>query len=146
MAGTNLKLKLTPEFYLHLIFLVAALTVIVLSFTMTLIGPSLVYLPGSAVPLPESCTARLLFGIDCPGCGLTRAFISISNGEFANAWKFNPASFVVYLFVVVQLPWQSFQLSRILRGRPCVEEIWIYILPALVAILLLTQWLVRLLF
>ena len=144
MAGTDLKLKLTPEFCLHLIFLVAALAVIILSFTMTLIGPSLVYLPGSAVPLPESCTARLLFGINCPGCGLTRAFISISRGEFANAWNFNPAAFVVYLFVIIQIPWQTYQLSRILRGRQCVEAIWIYILPVLVAVLLFTQWLVRL--
>ena len=133
----------TAEFFLHLLFFAAAAAVLVLSFNMSVVGSSLVYLPGSSIPLPESCTARLFLGIHCPGCGLTRAFISISHGQFPDAWNYNPASFMVYLFVVVQLPWQAIQMTRIRQGKPSVDALWIYFLPISMAILLLAQWLYR---
>lgn len=144
VADSTGKSGLTAEFYMHLSFFAAAAAVLVLSFSMSVVGSSLVYLPGSSIPLPESCTARLFLGIPCPGCGLTRAFISISHGQFANAWNFNPASFIVYLFVLVQLPWQACQMIRILRNKQSVDALWIYILPITMAILLSGQWLFRL--
>ncbi len=133
----------TAEFYMHLLFFVAAAAVLVLSFSMSVVGSSLVYLPGSSIPLPESCTARQFLGINCPGCGLTRALISISHGQFTDAWNFNPASFMVYLFVLVQLPWQASQMIRIRQRKPSFDALGIYILPISMAILLLAQWLVR---
>src|SRR5262245_42705428 len=42
---------------------------------------------GPSVPLPETCGSKIFFGMECPGCGLTRSFISISHGDFAEAWK-----------------------------------------------------------
>ncbi len=136
--------QLNYEFYMHLGFFLAAVAVVTLSFTMTIIGSQLVCLPGYPLPVPESCTARLLLGMDCPGCGLTRAFISISHGQFRAAWDFNPAAYFVYLFVLVQLPWQLYQMRRNLKGIPSYERSWIYILPIAAALLLVIQWLVRL--
>ncbi len=142
-AGRIWEARIVSELIVHVAFLVAATAVIVLSFTMTLVGWTSVYLPGSWIPLPESCTARLLFGLNCPGCGMTRAFISISHGEFQKAWQFNPASFAVYLFVCAQLPWQSWQISHLFRRKRCVESLWIYAPPIAVAVLMITQWLFR---
>lgn len=136
--------KLSPEFYLHLTFFVMALIVIAMSFAMTVTGTRFVYFPGALLPVPESCTTRLFFGIDCPGCGMTRAFISISHGQFAQAWNFNPASFIAYFFVAVQLPWQLLQMHRIWQGRSAIESIWIYVLPIAMAAAMVIQWLIRL--
>ena len=55
-------------------------------------------------PLPESCMTRLQFGIDCPGCGLTRSFIHLAHGEFSEAWRLNWGSIPVFLLVIFQIP------------------------------------------
>jgi uncharacterized protein DUF2752 len=38
---------------------------------------------------PIVCGSRLLWGVPCPGCGLTRAFCFMSHGEFEAALRFN---------------------------------------------------------
>ena len=137
------KRVMPPQYYMHLSFLVMATVIIAMSFLMRVVGTNLVYLPGSSLPLPESCTARIFFGFDCPACGMTRAFISISHGQFGNAWTFNPASFAAYLFTLVQIPWQSFQLWRIRRGQPSFESIWLFVLPISMVLIMLLQWIYR---
>lgn len=137
-------MQLRAEFFLHLMLLVVSTAVILLSVFMRNEGETLVFLPGSDLPLPESCAVRQLFGINCPGCGLTRAFIAISDGQWARAWHFNPASFVVYLFVVFQIPWRCFQMWRIATHRFPVFSIWLFLPLALVAASLLLQWTVAL--
>ena len=133
----------SPEIYMHLTFFVLAAIVIAMSFSMKVSGTRFVYMPGSILPMPETCTSKLLFGIDCPGCGMTRAFIAISQGELFRAWNFNPASFLAYLFVAVQLPWQSYQMYRLWIGQRSVESYWIYVLPLVLAAAMIIQWLCR---
>jgi len=94
--------------------------------------------------MPETCSAKLLIGISCPGCGLTRSFIAISNGQFEKAWSLNPASFLVYAFIGVQIPWQGFQLYRIRSGRREVQAVWIYVPVIICSSVLMVQWIVRL--
>ena len=134
------------EIGLHLFLLAAGCLVLGLSLGMRTGGETKVYLPGMSIPLPDLCTSKRVFGVDCPGCGLTRGFISISHGQFQQAWHFNPASFVVYVLVVGQVPWQLFQLWRIWCGRHPVNSYWIYLVPALAAASLLVQWVVLLCF
>lgn len=38
---------------------------------------------------PIVCASRLLWGVPCPGCGLTRAFCFMARGEFEAAVRFN---------------------------------------------------------
>lgn len=40
-------------------------------------------------------------GIVDPTCGLTRASVAIARGDVANAWRFNPAAFVIAALAVV---------------------------------------------
>lgn len=136
--------KHPPAYYMHMFFFGMASAVMAMSFLMRVVGSDLVYLPGIHIPLPESCSARILFGFDCPACGMTRAFISISHGQFANAWQFNPASFVVYAFVAAQLPWQIYQMRRIRSGKPGVDGFWIYVPSIVAALSLFGQWIFRL--
>ena len=47
------------------------------------------------------CPIRLIFGISCPGCGLTRAFISVIQLDFDKATYYHPLWFLfIVLFIV----------------------------------------------
>ena len=82
--------------------LVAAFCVVVvfLSVAMRSTGDQHVFLPGMSIPLPELCMTKTVLGIPCPGCGMTRGFISIAHGQWTRAWAFNPVSFLVFALVV----------------------------------------------
>jgi len=102
-----------------------------------------VFAPGVSAAIPEMCLTKLYSGMDCPGCGMTRAFIRISSGHFAKAWQLNRASFVVYLFIAIQIPWHVMQLFRIGKGVGPVDS-WLTILPALgVIVTLVVCWIWR---
>ena len=44
----------------------------------------------AAIVLFYRCPAKKLFGIDCPGCGLTRACLSALRLDFASAFEYHP--------------------------------------------------------
>lgn len=41
------------------------------------------------------CFFHTLFDIHCPGCGLTRAFMSLMKLDFQSAYNYNPLIFIV---------------------------------------------------
>lgn len=45
----------------------------------------------------EVCPSMLVFGLPCPGCGLTRAGILLLKGDFAGAFQMHP---FIYVFVL----------------------------------------------
>ncbi|MBU1598589.1 DUF2752 domain-containing protein [bacterium] len=49
------------------------------------------------------CLFKEVTHIPCPGCGMTRAFLSLIKGEFWKALSFNPASFLLLFFTLVSL-------------------------------------------
>ena len=128
------------ELILHWLFFSMAAIVLLLSFLMKSEGEKAVFLPGFKTAMPETCASQRLFGIDCPGCGMTRAFISISSGRLTRAWNFNPASFIVYLFVAVQIPWHTIQIWRLKnRRRPLVTR-WAYLAPVAMVVVMAVHW------
>ena len=51
------------------------------------------------------CLIRGLTGVPCPSCGMSRAIISVINGDIINAFKFHPLfwlPFVVLLLIVLK--------------------------------------------
>lgn len=129
----------------HLVLLAMAIGIIAISFAMRVgdADSESVYLPWMDTPLPPSCSARLTLGISCPGCGLTRSFIAISHGQLQRAWNLNAASFLIYSFVLVQIPWHLFQINRIRKNVPTVRSLWIYFPLIACAVALVLQWIVR---
>ncbi len=84
------------------------------------------------------------FGIDCPGCGLTRSFIHFAHGRIVEGFALNPAGIAIFLFVVTQIPAAllRFALGRsspfaILWSR--CNEVALIVLPTLTFV----QWIVR---
>lgn len=129
---------------MHVLFLSFAILILGASFVLNSDGLSGVYLPGGEISFPRTCSSRIVFGIDCPGCGMTRAFIAISDGRFGHAWQLNRASFVVYAFVWAQIPWHSLQLIRLWQGRSPLFWPWIYVIPIAVVALMLINWVLKL--
>jgi hypothetical protein len=56
------------------------------------------------------CAFKLLTGLDCPGCGSTRALHALLHGRFEEAFRFNP---ILFAFLIVGL----FALPSFLRGE-----------------------------
>jgi hypothetical protein len=106
------------RFEYHAIALVLCTVVLGLAMTMSVQGGTQVNLPGFSTPLPELCHSRRVFGIDCPGCGMTRCFISLGHGDVASAWTYNASGILLFGLVVAQLPYRTMQLWRLSRGRP----------------------------
>ena len=49
------------------------------------------------------CLNKSLFGIDCLGCGIQRAFMLLIRGEFILAYKMYPAIYTLLLFGIFLL-------------------------------------------
>lgn len=60
--------------------------------------------------LPHFCLFQALFGIECPLCGITRAFCKIANADLNQAYNLNIASFFVAAFLVLQIPLRIFSI------------------------------------
>ena len=69
-------------------------------------------------PLPPLCASKIMLGVECPGCGMTRSFISFAHGDFARAWQFNSVGVLGFVLVLSQIPYRSWQLLRLGRGKP----------------------------
>ncbi len=41
------------------------------------------------------CPVLAVTGVDCPGCGMTRACVALAQGEIASAWSFHPFAFLL---------------------------------------------------
>ena len=126
------------------ILLVLSAVVLTLAFCMQIRNEQQVLVPGTNIPLPELCSFRRWTGLDCPGCGMTRAFISVAQGDVVAAWGYNPASLYFFTLVSLQVPFRAVQLWRLRRGRtPIFTGIWGYLPLFVLMILILGQWAVR---
>lgn len=55
----------------------------------------LVWLQGGGCPIRET------FGISCPGCGMTRAFLAVLQFDFVSAFEAHPLWFTMPVFAVL---------------------------------------------
>ncbi len=65
--------------------------------------------------LPESCSTRIYFDMDCPGCGLTRSFIYLGQGQLLHSLHANRVGWILAACVILQLPFRIISLRR--RGE-----------------------------
>ncbi|MGB8347482.1 MAG: DUF2752 domain-containing protein [Ktedonobacteraceae bacterium] len=65
---------------------------------------------------PSLCLIRRVFGVRCPGCGMTRAFSCIVHGKFKQAFQYN--KLVVIVFPLLCYLWAKSLVAdiRSLRG------------------------------
>jgi hypothetical protein len=129
----------------HIILLALCSFVLLMAAFLSVKERSRVIVPVVQLAVPELCTMRRLMGIDCPGCGLTRCFISLAHGDLVAAWSYNPAGLWLFAIVAFQIPFRGFQLWRISRGLPEMVLPWaLQITFGILAIGLIVQWALRL--
>jgi hypothetical protein len=94
----------------HLWILALALTAIAGAFVLDLSPEGVICLTlhhlGWKVQLPDTCMSRRIFGISCPGCGLTRSFVAMAHGEFYLATSANPMGPVLFVLCCLQIPYR----------------------------------------
>ena len=100
----------------HSIILTVALFIIALSGWLQLKNSGEIEIPLWGA-LPGICSWKNLTGIECPGCGLTRCFVEIGHGHWDDAWRYNPAGFLIFSLVLYQIPFRGLQLWRLWDGR-----------------------------
>ena len=101
----------------HTIVLIFCCMAIVGAFCLGINKTDHISTPWLNIQLPSVCQFKNVTGLDCPGCGLTRAFVSIAHGRIAEAWQYNGASLLVFAFVLMQIPYRAIQIWRIRSGR-----------------------------
>jgi hypothetical protein len=107
-------------------------------------GDQQVMVPVIGRPLPGVCTYQRLFGLGCPGCGLTRCFISMAHADLRAAWHFSPAGMLLFALVAIQLPLRGLQLWRIRRGQSELRLGWLANAAFwLCLVALVVQWAIR---
>lgn len=149
-----------------------SLSVLGLALVLSVRGEEQVIVPIAGRPLPGMCGSRMLLGVECPGCGLTRSFINLAHGlenlgraggelvggdasdanrrlgaarhNIARAWHFNPGGLLLFTIMVAQIPLRSWRLWQARRGRrpPALGWMGRWILWV-AAIVLIGQWLIR---
>jgi hypothetical protein len=102
--------------------------------------PAAVHVAGHE--LPVICPSRLLFGVNCPGCGMTRSVLMTLGGDLRGALNVNPAG----PFLVVALILLAAQLlfaARVREESPSVTRRlrpWASLYGVVVASVMLIQW------
>lgn len=87
------------------------------------------------VPIPSTCPSQTIFGVDCPGCGLTRSFIFLAHGDWRAAYFRNRAGWLLAAAVVLQIPYRLVALlgrNRQPLGRRVPEIVGILLIVALI--------------
>ena len=101
----------------HVVLLILPIVVVGMSLLLNVQGERRVVIPYVNVPLPALCTWQRLTDRPCPGCGLTRCFISMAHGDVAGAWQFHPLGVFLFGLLLVQVPYRGVQLWRLNHGR-----------------------------
>ncbi|MCU0961961.1 MAG: DUF2752 domain-containing protein [Pirellulaceae bacterium] len=125
----------------HVTYLLLALAVAAASSLLDVQDADRVVLPQLGITIPATCRFRQFTGVPCPGCGLTRAFISLAHGRLSAAWSYHPGGILFFALVLFQIPYRVWQLVRLRRGqaahRFAVADRWVL---ASLAVVMLAQW------
>jgi hypothetical protein len=92
--------------------------------------------------LPVVCPSRLLFGVNCPGCGMTRSVLLTLGGDLRGALSVNPAGpFLVVALILIAA--QLLFAARSDEGGASVRRRllpWASAYGAVVVSVMLIQW------
>lgn len=130
----------------HLSMFLIAAAVLVLSFALRVRADQRVAFIGlGRLPAPELCGSRVWFGVDCPGCGLTRGFIRLASGDWSGAIALNRVSPLLAFAVLTQFPYRLAMLRGWPPARRLAESPWPNAFGWLLIIALIGNWLLKLL-
>jgi hypothetical protein len=127
----------------HRAMLGLSLAVLVVALALVDDGDGRLRLPFTTVALPAVCTFRRIFGVDCPGCGLTRAFVALAHGRLAAGWHYHPVGVLLFAGVLAQTPYRLWQLARLARGRGEFRHPLLVGTGSFLIVALFVQWVLK---
>jgi hypothetical protein len=110
-----------------------------------IVGAILTPLIGALFVQIPLCPTAALFGMPCPGCGLTRATLAALHGDFPRAFHFHPLFFIatpLYLGVIASIAW-SFVRGGTEAPPSKRTSQWITAGAVTLLVLLFIVWLAR---
>ena len=129
----------------HIEMLVIACIVLVASFLLS-VGPGsrvhFTFLPDNL--LPKTCFTQEIFGVGCPGCGLTRSFIHLTRLEWQSSWDMHRLGWLMFLATLLQIPYRAQALLS--NNGSFVPVSLAKTFGNVLVVLLITNWLGGLLF
>lgn len=125
------------------LLLVGSVAVLALAASLEVEDGARVVVPHLEFVLPEVCTFRRVLDFPCPGCGLTRSFISLAHGDFPSGVSYHPIGPLLFAIVMLQPPTRGIRLWQFHRGRPLLSATWINILLVIAAVGIMGTGLVR---
>jgi hypothetical protein len=103
-------------------------------------SPAAVHVAGRE--LPVVCPSRLLFGVNCPGCGMTRSVLLTLGGDLRSALYVNPAG-PFFVAALTLLALQLLLAARAPEGNISIKRRllpWASAYGVVVAAVMLLQW------
>jgi len=91
------------------------------------------------LPLPGMCLSYSLFGMKCPGCGLTRSFIYLAHGDLQSSLRMHRVGWILALALLLQIPYRIASLLR--PGREVLGLVIPRLFGHLLIALLIGNWL-----
>ena len=91
----------------HKFMLGLSVFALVMSFALEVIPEGRVAFRGfESHPLPHSCSMRMMFDFDCPGCGLTRGYIHLANARWQESLAIHRLAWLMMVLTVIQIPYR----------------------------------------
>jgi len=103
-------------------------------------SPAAVHVAGRG--LPVICPSRLLFGVNCPGCGMTRSTLLTLGGDLRGALTVNPAGPVLVAALILLAAQLLFAAPATEGGASAKRRLlpWASLYGAVVAAVMLIRW------
>ncbi len=122
-----------------------AIAVLLLSFALRVHPDQRVALIGlGGLPAPKMCGSRKWFDVECPGCGLTRGFIRLANGDWSGALALNRVAPLMVIAVLMQIPYRLAMLLGWPPARRLAESPWPKAFGWVLIVALIGNWLLKL--
>lgn len=83
------------------------------------------------------CAFKKVTGLDCPGCGMTRAATATLQGRIMDAFRLNPVGMVLFPLAMLAL---SLEVIGWVRGKPLPIRLNPGRLGAIVLVVVLMGW------
>lgn len=100
--------------------------------------------PAVSTSGPELCPMRLITGLPCPGCGLTRSWIAAAHGDLADGFAYNifgPISLLATIVFVVAVGFllirkrSTAPIARVLRHPVVIVVVVVWVLYGIARII-----------
>lgn len=102
----------------HITFLSIMIICTTLPFFLRLPSSGSAKLSFLGLELPSACPTYSFFGFECPGCGLTRSFVSLAHGRFLESIGYHRLGLLLYVFCLSQVVFRIYALRRLRRPLP----------------------------